>query len=327
VPPPAAAADAAHRGGASVPTRSQAGSTARTPAGLAGPRRRRARRPQERLGHRPDRVALWALLLGFVLALTAAITADAATRLGDRTLERGMVGRDVRHLQLRLKRLGLLDAPATARFGALTERAVRRYQRSRCLTVDGIAGRGTIRALRTGRRPCRAGATRGGHRTHTTYRRVELGGRTLVRGMAGRDVRTIQHLLGVRSTGSFGPITARAVRSFQRRAGLDADGAVGPATREALARRRMVVRTVTWYGPGLYGRRTACGQRMTRRLVGVAHRRLPCGARVTLHRAGRFVTVPVVDRGPFTRGVSLDLTAAAARGLGLQQTEQLRVAS
>ena len=79
----------------------------------------------------------------------------------------------------------------------------------------------------------------------------------------------------------------------------------------------MVVRTVTWYGPGLYGKRTACGQRMTTRLVGVAHRRFACGARVTVQRGERFVTVPVVDRGPFTRGVSLDLTAATARRLGL----------
>ena len=67
--------------------------------------------------------------------------------------------------------------------------------------------------------------------------------------MAGRDVRTVQHLLGVRVTGTFGSITARAVRTFQRRAGLGADGAVGPATREALARRRMIVRTATWYAP------------------------------------------------------------------------------
>jgi peptidoglycan hydrolase-like protein with peptidoglycan-binding domain len=234
-----------------------------------------------------------------------------------------MVGRDVRHLQLRLARLGFLDAPATARFGVLTQRAVRRYQRSRCLTVDGIAGPGTVRALRARRAACRAGA---GARVDGAYRRVELGSRTLARGMAGRDVRTVQHLLGVRVTGTFGSITARAVRRFQRGAGLVGDGAVGPATRDALAARRMAVRTATWYGPGFYGKRTACGQTMSRRLVGVAHRRLPCGARVTLHRAGRFMTVPVVDRGPFVRGVSVDLTAATAQALGLQQTEQLRVA-
>ena len=31
---------------------------------------------------------------------------------------------------------------------------------------------------------------------------------------------------------------------------------------------------------------------------------------------GRFLTVPVVDRGPFVEGVSYDLTAATALALG-----------
>src|SRR5437588_9851339 len=41
----------------------------------------------------------------------------------------------------------------------------------------------------------------------------------------------------------------------------------------------------TWYGPGLFGKRTACGQRLTRSLVGVAHRRLPCGTPVEIYYA------------------------------------------
>ncbi|MBA2637936.1 MAG: septal ring lytic transglycosylase RlpA family protein, partial [Solirubrobacterales bacterium] len=86
------------------------------------------------------------------------------------------------------------------------------------------------------------------------------------------------------------------------------------------------VRTATWYGPGLYGRRTACGQRLTSRLRGVAHKRLPCGTPVTLHRGGRFVTVRVVDRGPFVDGVTFDLTAATARSLGLRVTQRIRAA-
>jgi rare lipoprotein A len=69
----------------------------------------------------------------------------------------------------------------------------------------------------------------------------------------------------------------------------------------------------TWYGPGLYGNRTACGKRLRRGTLGVAHKSLPCGTSVTFYRSGRFVTVPVIDRGPFRRGVAWDLTAAAAR--------------
>jgi rare lipoprotein A len=76
----------------------------------------------------------------------------------------------------------------------------------------------------------------------------------------------------------------------------------------------------TWYGPGFYGRRTHCGQRMSRKLLGVAHRRLPCGTPVALYKDGRTITVPVVDRGPFRPGTSWDLTFATAKALGITAT-------
>lgn len=298
------------------------------------PPRRAGRSVQDRTAARPDRIALWAVVLGLFLVVMATTTADAATRLGDRPLKRGMVGRDVRHLQLRLSHAGFLDAPATARFGPLTRRAVVRYQRSRCLKADGIAGPATVRALRRRARPCRGGRHRGRTRgggggtqgDRRTYVRGPLGARTLARGTAGSDVRTLQRILGVRATGIFGPITARAVRRFQRQAGLAADGRVGPATKEALVDRRMAVRMATWYGPGLFGNRTACGQRLTRSLHGVAHRRLPCGTAVTLYYAGRFTTAKVVDRGPFRTRATFDLTAATARSLGLRTTTRVRAA-
>jgi rare lipoprotein A (peptidoglycan hydrolase) len=67
---------------------------------------------------------------------------------------------------------------------------------------------------------------------------------------------------------------------------------------------------VSWYGPGFYGNRTACGLAMTRDLVGVAHRTLPCGTKVTFRNPdnGRTVTAPVVDRGPYVAGRQWDLT-------------------
>jgi rare lipoprotein A (peptidoglycan hydrolase) len=86
----------------------------------------------------------------------------------------------------------------------------------------------------------------------------------------------------------------------------------------------MSVRVATWYGPGLYGRRTACGQRLGRTTLGVAHRNLPCGTPVTLYYRGRFATVPVIDRGPHARGVTWDLTAATARSLGFRETGKIR---
>ena len=79
----------------------------------------------------------------------------------------------------------------------------------------------------------------------------------------------------------------------------------------------------TWYGPGLYGNKTACGETLTRHIVGVADRTLPCGTPVTLRYDGRSITVPVIDRGPYTNGVTLDLTHAAAQELGMTETVTL----
>lgn len=79
----------------------------------------------------------------------------------------------------------------------------------------------------------------------------------------------------------------------------------------------------TWYGPGFWGRRTACGVRLGRATLGVAHRRLPCGTPVSLYYGGRQVAVPVIDRGPFANNASLDLTQAAARQLGMTETSQI----
>jgi hypothetical protein len=43
------------------------------------PRRRPTERPYERAGFKPDRVAMWAVLLGVLLVLVAAMSAHAAT--------------------------------------------------------------------------------------------------------------------------------------------------------------------------------------------------------------------------------------------------------
>jgi rare lipoprotein A len=79
----------------------------------------------------------------------------------------------------------------------------------------------------------------------------------------------------------------------------------------------------SWYGPGFYGRKTACGVRMTRKLLGVAHKKLPCGTPVAIAYEGRSITVPVVDRGPFVRGRKWDLTAATAKAIGFTFTDRL----
>jgi hypothetical protein len=78
--------------------------------------------------------------------------------------------------------------------------------------------------------------------------------------------------------------------------------------------------SVSWYGPGLFGSRLACGGTLSAGTLGVANRSLPCGSRVTLRYRGRRVRVPVIDRGPFVGGREYDLTAATARRLGFHAT-------
>jgi hypothetical protein len=76
----------------------------------------------------------------------------------------------------------------------------------------------------------------------------------------------------------------------------------------------------TWYGPGFYGNRTACGEMLTKHLVGLADRTLPCGTPVSLTYNGQTLTLPVIDRGPYASGVTIDLTHAAAQELGITET-------
>jgi hypothetical protein len=79
----------------------------------------------------------------------------------------------------------------------------------------------------------------------------------------------------------------------------------------------------TIYGPGFWGHRTACGERLTRATLGLASRTLPCGTRVGVFYRGHEITVPVIDRGPFANGASWDLTMATARALGVRDTVTL----
>ena len=72
----------------------------------------------------------------------------------------------------------------------------------------------------------------------------------------------------------------------------------------------------TWYGPGLWGKRTACGVPLDPTTIGVAHKRLPCGTQVTFNYAGVSVPATVIDRGPFRKGYAWDLTKRTAKLLG-----------
>ena len=78
------------------------------------------------------------------------------------------------------------------------------------------------------------------------------------------------------------------------------------------------------YGPGFYGRTTACGVTLTRTTRGVAHPVLPCGARIVVEHGGREVDTQVVDRGPYGSGQEFALTQALASELGVSGVEIVR---
>jgi rare lipoprotein A (peptidoglycan hydrolase) len=81
----------------------------------------------------------------------------------------------------------------------------------------------------------------------------------------------------------------------------------------------------TWFGPGFYGQETACGQKMTPVVVGVASRTLPCGTLVLVSYKGHHLTVPVIDRGPYAHnGATWDLTWGAASALSIEDTVRVK---
>jgi hypothetical protein len=71
-----------------------------------------------------------------------------------------------------------------------------------------------------------------------------------------------------------------------------------------------------WYGPGHYGRRTACGQKLTIHLIGYASRTGKCGDLRAFRWKGKVVIAPRVDWGPNTRSLNFDLTAGLVLALG-----------
>jgi N-acetylmuramoyl-L-alanine amidase len=171
-----------------------------------------------------------------------------------RPIRRGDRGPAVIEINQILAELDLLSGAADE-YDDATERAVRSFQQTRGLSVDGQVGDETWRALDAAR--------------------WRLGARALYHAipepLVGEDVRTLQERLlemGYdvgRADGIFGPNTARSVAQFQREVGLQPDGACGPQTMHALKRlgRKVVGGRPQWLreaeafrrsGPNLIGK-------------------------------------------------------------------------
>jgi rare lipoprotein A len=159
-------------------------------------------------------------------------------------------------------------------------------------------------------------ASRAGGRTVSLQLRGRRGWKTVDRARTGS---------GGRFSAAWRP---RGVGRYSLRVRMRAPAAQAASRaslRAALRRTRTPVNVyrsshASWYGPGFYGGRTACGGRLGAGTLGVAHRSLPCGTRVTFRYRGRSVTVPVIDRGPFVGGREWDLTGATKLRLRFPST-------
>jgi rare lipoprotein A len=118
---------------------------------------------------------------------------------------------------------------------------------------------------------------------------------------------------------SAGPLTIRAVLQ-----GNQASSAASAPSLAVTVYRRSIA---TLYGPGFYGKRTACGVILRRSTIGVANRTLPCGTQVQVYYEGNVMTVPVIDRGPYAHNANWDLTMATGRALGMLGTGLVGAAS
>ncbi|MEO1351499.1 MAG: septal ring lytic transglycosylase RlpA family protein [Cyanobacteria bacterium J06635_15] len=87
----------------------------------------------------------------------------------------------------------------------------------------------------------------------------------------------------------------------------------------ALLVRASMSGNASWYGPGFHGRRSASGEVFNQNAMTAAHRTLPFGTqvRVTNLATNQQVVVRINDRGPYSHGRIIDLSAGAARQIGL----------
>lgn len=83
-----------------------------------------------------------------LLALTIAVPGiTQAATLGERPLSIGMIGDDVRQLQVKLAEAGFDPGPIDGKFGKMTDIAVMLLQQAKQMPVDGVVGAETLRIL------------------------------------------------------------------------------------------------------------------------------------------------------------------------------------
>lgn len=222
-------------------------------------------------------------------------------------------------MTVRPRHIPVLLAAAFA-FCSGTPAAAQQADNSGTGGIEAVPGTLEVRAAALAQRPLRIAGNvgPGGESRRVVVERQPLGGRWQRIAWARADDEGAFAARWVADTPGRFALRARVARA--------ADDAEAAQSRDLFARVTVYAPQVaSWYGPGFFGRRTACGTDLTRETVGVAHRKLPCGTRVEIYHRGRTLEVPVIDRGPYVAGRQWDLTQAAAEALGVTATARIGV--
>lgn len=146
-----------------------------------------------------------------------------------------MKGDDVKWLQKTLSYAGYSCGSIDGIFGKNTMNAVKKYQKAKKLTVDGIVGEKTVLAL--------GGVWKSNANVKDNTPTVTwVVSRNLKKGCKGNDVKDLQTALikegyscgSKGADGDFGINTYNAVRTYQKASGLTVDGVAGKNTITAL---------------------------------------------------------------------------------------------
>ncbi len=152
------------------------------------------------------------------LAKLQAVAGSVNSASSYSSLREGSTGDAVRELQRLLKSAGFLSGSVDGKFGAQTEKAVKKLQDQYGLTVDGIAGPVTMNKL-------------------SELSKAQAASSSVLKvGSSGAAVKKLQQALKDKGfykkacDGEFGQGTLAAVKAFQIKNGLKADGIAGSAT-------------------------------------------------------------------------------------------------
>ena len=180
------------------------------------------KRFQEENGLTADGVAGTKTLNAIAVAVDKA--GGSSSGSSSTNMKLGSTGTAVSALQQNLTTLGYYYGDVTGHYGNLTQQAVKKFQKAKGLTQDGVASTATLNAITSALK--NAGVDVGPGTVATTLREGD-------KGTAVTELQTMLKKLNYyygSITGSFGSLTKQAVRKFQDANKLTVDGVAGPAT-------------------------------------------------------------------------------------------------